>query len=140
MNATPREVTKQERHRRHKRGDHSVCLPERGCQQVAASTGRGERLWSALAEAGPSTPAREALLVELARTADRLDTLHDALAKAPLSVELMREARGQQQTLSRLLAALEKATPAAPARPIRPNPLEELRREIQERKASRSAG
>ena len=84
---------RQRRYRAHKRGDHSLCDPNRGCNGVTPVTGgsagsgpaaptglgaRGHRLWAALAESIPG-PAHLVLVEEACRIADRLDRLDRAL-------------------------------------------------------------
>ena len=85
---------RQRRYRAHKRGDHTLCDPNRGCNGVTPVTGgsagsgpaaptglgaRGHRLWAALAESIPG-PAHLVLVEEACRIADRLDRLDRALA------------------------------------------------------------
>ncbi len=87
---------RQRRSRAHKRGDHSLCDPER-CADVTAPVtavaepavteavtdvvlaelgGRGRRLYLAVVQETPELGARQrVILEEAARTADRLETL-----------------------------------------------------------------
>ena len=91
------------RYRRHRRGDHSLCSPER-CDRAEAPAAtatvrsdgaesdsspppapavtergpRGQELWDALAES--VGPAQRVLLDEACRIADRLDRLDELLA------------------------------------------------------------
>jgi hypothetical protein len=82
------------RHRRHRNGDHSLCIPGR-CKAVApelrrimgsakerqtqaAETGfdgAGARLWAEVTALGELGPLQSVLLVEACRIADRLDVL-----------------------------------------------------------------
>jgi hypothetical protein len=78
--------------RRHRKGDHSLCLPER-CDEatgdVAAPVAtvadgpdlgvRGRRLWSQMTESDQLGPADLVLLEEGCRIADRLDRMDDLL-------------------------------------------------------------
>jgi hypothetical protein len=83
------------RARRHKKGDHSLCDPERRCEAMAAAAARdaaarpvstddcwygprGKQLRDALADAELG-PAHKVLVDEAARMADRLDRLDSAL-------------------------------------------------------------
>lgn len=83
------------RARRHKKGDHSLCDPERRCEAVAAAAAReaaaqpignneceygprGTLLREELRDADLGAPHR-LLVDEAARIADRLDRLHYAL-------------------------------------------------------------
>jgi hypothetical protein len=75
---------RQRRYKRHKAGDHSLCLPA-SCDKAGQSSptvtvgGRGERgarLWAEMADG--LGPAHRVLLEEACRIADRLDRL-DAL-------------------------------------------------------------
>lgn len=81
------------RHRRHRAGDHSLCLPNR-CSalspEIPGATSRrtrnvtrgqrqlgesGQFLWDALGADSALGPLQRQLLVEACRMADRLDTL-----------------------------------------------------------------
>lgn len=100
MGATDAERAR--RYRRHRAGDHSLCLPGR-CDALEASTGavtapndvtvvtntgeerdvtpygpRGQQLWGELTAGQTPDPARRVLIEEACRLADRLDKL-DAL-------------------------------------------------------------
>ncbi|MFI9526335.1 hypothetical protein [Micromonospora rosaria] len=104
------------RHRAHKAGDHSLCLPDReDClpqpvevpPPVATVTGkdlpvapsglrdRGARLWAATVAETPGMTVRDLVLLEEAcRTADRLDRL-DAILNGRDAVWVrLRQARG----------------------------------------------
>lgn len=84
-----------QRSRLHRRGDHSLCRPERcpaarATAEVAAAPAdepaepmlgpRGRALWRELTEEGPLPPLAAALALEACRTVDRLDRL-DALLR-----------------------------------------------------------
>lgn len=92
---------RQRRHRAHKRGDHSLCSPER-CDQTTVTASvtrdspptshfgppeapvprlraRGRWLWQELVEKGNPSPAERVLIAEACRLADRLDRL-DAIS------------------------------------------------------------
>ena len=77
------------------------------------------------------------LAAEILLVRGRLAALGAALEDRPLDLELLPELRGQQRTLLALLAAQAKLTPAAPVTPLTENPLQKLRREVEERKAAR---
>lgn len=82
---------RQRRYRAHKRGDHSLCDPDRadcatvtvtpnvtrhGVTPAAIDLGnRGRRLWRQIADEGDLKPGERVVLEEACRTADRLDTL-----------------------------------------------------------------
>ncbi len=76
----------------------------------------GRRVWDAVVEPFELDAWESALLIEAARTADRLQALADASVGAPLTVRnargdevanpLLSEARQQSIVLSRLLASL----------------------------------
>ncbi|MCU1659303.1 MAG: hypothetical protein JWO57_3959 [Pseudonocardiales bacterium] len=94
------DAERQRRHRAHKRGDHSLCDPDR-CRPEAVTapvtpvtaapassdTGpstprlraRGRWLWNELVEKGNPGPAERVLIEESCRLADRLDRL-DAIS------------------------------------------------------------
>lgn len=79
------------RHRRHRNGDHSLCIPGR-CKAIAPELrnimerpperpavdgldGAGARLWAEVTGLGDLGPLQSVLLVEACRIADRLDVL-----------------------------------------------------------------
>jgi hypothetical protein len=129
-------MDRRERYKRHKRGDHSVCRPERGCPTPPSTPStRADHLRDALAAGGPSAAGRDLLIDELARVAARLDVLDEALRAEPTSTALLRAAAQQQGVAAKLLYRLDRTTPMAPVTPIE-NPLEALRR----RRAERMAG
>jgi hypothetical protein len=85
-------AARQRRYRAHKRGDHSLCDPERAdCVTVTVTPSvtrdavtsavpelgtRGRRLWRQVTDEGTELmPGERVLLEEACRTADRLDTL-----------------------------------------------------------------
>lgn len=118
MALTPAE--RQERSRRHRRGDHSTCDPARRCEVVeravlqeasAAGPGRGARarkLWEQLGPRVEHDVMAGVLLEEACRVLDRLDLLRDAADMAS-----MHEARQQTSALRSLLADIRKATEGA---------------------------
>ena len=118
-------LARQRRYRLRKSGIHDECLPGRTCRKNAPPS---------VTESAQLSP-REAIDREIGRVIARLDVLHRALADRPLDVELLAEARGQQRVLTSLAAAAGKLAAPAPVVPVRVNPLHELRREIEERKA-----
>ncbi|MFJ8818198.1 hypothetical protein [Amycolatopsis thermoflava] len=97
---------RQERYRRHKRGDHGICVPGR-CEavtspapaapatepdpaaaapasepvspQVPALGPKGRWLWQEATKDGRPAPLQEAMLLEACRIADRLDKLDASL-------------------------------------------------------------
>jgi hypothetical protein len=91
------DAERQRRHRAHKRGDHSLCSPQR-CRPEAVTApvtpvtpsgqglppaprlrARGRWLWRELVENGNPGPAERVLIAEACRLADRLDRL-DAIS------------------------------------------------------------
>lgn len=124
---------RQRRHKRHKAGDHSLCLPA-SCDKAGQSSptvtvgGRGERgarLWADMADG--LGPAHRVLLEEACRIADRLDRL-DALLEGRQDVwlrfdssrdgsevrvvidALLAESRQQATALRGLVAEMRAAT------------------------------
>lgn len=142
---------RQRRSRRHKAGDHRICLPER-CElagQVEESVTdessrdvtptRGAKLWSDMA--GDSLPAgQRVLLQEACRIADRLDKLDALLAGTaqdwvslvevkgdPERQEVvidrpLAEARQQATALKQLIAEIRAAGGTKPASTATPVP------------------
>lgn len=133
---------RQRRYKRHKAGDHSLCLSGR-CDRAgetpepvtksdgnaAAPRGpRGLRLWQEMASAGLG-PAHRVLLEEACRIADRLDRLDAILdgradwlrldvgddgSRVRVSVDgVLAEARQQATALRGLVAELRAALPKA---------------------------
>ena len=123
MASDSRDAVRKRRSRRHTRGDHSICLPDAGCRQTPSPV------------AALPTPAapREMLEQEVTLVRDRLAVLGAALATRPFDIELLAEIRGQQRVLVSLLTTAHKLAPAAPAVPLKPNPLHEIRAEREAR-------
>lgn len=137
---------RQRRSRAHKRGDHSLCSPQRcdghGVTDVtdpaSADTvtfgARGRRLWGELTKVPPE-PAARVLIEEACRIADRLDKLDRLLTGEaddwlgiveskgdPDRQELvinapLAEARQQATALKQLLAELRQAAGSAGMKP-----------------------
>lgn len=137
---------RQRRYKRHKAGDHSLCLPGRcdlageAPELVTPSDDnpesrrgpRGIRLWQDMASAGLG-PAHRVLLEEACRIADRLDRLDAILdgredwlkldvgddgSQVRVSVDgVLAEARQQATTLRGLVAELRAALPKATPTP-----------------------
>jgi hypothetical protein len=91
------DAERQRRHRAHKRGDHSLCSPQR-CRPEAVTApvtpvtpsgqglppaprlrARGRWFWQELVENGKPGPAERVLIEEICRLLDRLDRL-DAIS------------------------------------------------------------
>jgi hypothetical protein len=136
---------RQRRHRRHKAGDHSLCLPA-SCEKAGAGPSapepvkpvaapetrgpRGARLWREMAEQVPG-PAHRVLLEEACRIADRLDRLdgmldgNDEWMRLQVAGDnvvvmvdnLLAESRQQATALRGLVAELRAAMPKADGRP-----------------------
>lgn len=97
--------------------------PPRGLQTA------GKRLWRSVADDYELDAHEGALLLQAARTVDRLDEIAEALAAAPLTVTnfkgdpiahpLLVEQRLQSITLSRLLASLRLPSGEEEGRPQR---------------------
>lgn len=127
------------RARRHKAGDHRLCLPGRCDAAVeepvttsrdAVTPGsRGARLWQQMNAGAGLDPAHVVLLEEACRTADRLDKLESQLSgedrawlrlKVPddggeveiVVDRLLAEARQQQLALKQLVAQIHAARTA----------------------------
>lgn len=133
---------RQRRYRRHSRGDHSLCDPQR-CDALSGGPAeadlpivepagrgpRGQRLWDGLCDEGLG-PAHLLLLDETCRIADRLDRLDELVGKRKswLSTEtddggrvivvvdaVLAEARQHATALRALISDLTRALPKAPA-------------------------
>ena len=120
---------RQRRYRLHKSGIHDECLPDRGCRKNGPPPPLTER-----AQLSP----RDALQREFVRVVARLDVLHAAVEERPTDVELSAEQRGLQRVLVALTSALGKLAPPAPVVPLKENPLQALRRDVEERRAAAS--
>ncbi|AEA27912.1 hypothetical protein Psed_5785 [Pseudonocardia dioxanivorans CB1190] len=89
---------RQKRYRLHRKGIHTLCDPERRCEQleqlavteaigstprpaaeIELSGDRGRELWEAMDRGAGLSPLHRVLLEEACRMADRLDRLHGAL-------------------------------------------------------------
>lgn len=139
----PSGADRQRRYRRHLRGDHTLCDPDRRCdardpeppatpQQRADGRGpRGQQLWDDMAGAELG-PAHRVLLEEACRIADRLDRLDAILdgrddwlrlrvaeggEDVRISVDgVLSEARQHASTLRGLVSELRAAQPKTPAK------------------------
>lgn len=161
---------KQRRYRAHKRGDHTLCPPERHCEAVEAAIEAvipppapldelgpgGQELWDELQEG--LGPAHRRLLREACRIADRLDRIDAllrsrewfAVAIADLSGRVARvtidaplgEARQQAATLRQLVTEIRAASPKTSAtKPATPEaPPDEATQTPRERRSRRTAG
>lgn len=138
--ASPAE--RQRRFRAHRKGDHSLCVPER-CNgatvtpvtrnagpQASALGARGRRLWTQLTAEGTPGPGQVILIEEACRIADRLDRLdallrgdEDAWLKFRVNEDgsevtvtidrVLSEARQQAVALKQLVAELRQSHTAA---------------------------
>lgn len=89
----------------------------------------GKRLWRSIADDYELDVHEEALLLQAARTVDRLDAIAEALVGAPLTAKnfkgdpvtnpLLVETRQQSQTLARLLASLRLPSGEEESGPLR---------------------
>jgi len=136
---------RQQRSRKHKAGDHSLCDPGR-CESAGAPlppaldadalASRGRRLWREMTAAVELGPAQLVLLEEACRITDRLDRLDRVLRRredaAWLEVQsadpdgrvlrvvvdnALSEARHQATALRGLIAELTKTAGRSPAQP-----------------------
>lgn len=134
---------RQRRYRRHKAGDHALCIPGR-CPAVTPTVTRddepegvtlgpsGQRLWAAMTDAGQLPPMQAVLLLEACRIADRLDKLDSQLrgedwlrfdvdetgAEVTVIVDrVLSEARQQATALKQIVAELRQTTGRAKQQP-----------------------
>lgn len=136
---------RQQRSRKHKAGDHSLCDPGR-CESAGAPlppaldadalASRGRRLWREMTAAAELGPAQLVLLEEACRITDRLDRLDKVLRRrddaAWLEIQsadgegrvlrvvvdnALSEARHQATALRGLIAELTKTAARSPAPP-----------------------
>lgn len=156
------------RSRRHSSGDHSICRPDAYCrtsteddpQRLVATLPvsvsnvtlgeRGQELWQALRPT-LAGPLQVALLLEVCRIADRLDTLdrqlhgdawlrfrhHESGVEVTVYVDrVLSEAREQATTFKGLVAELLKAAPQKLPETTGGGVLADLTARIAERRAN----
>ncbi|SDZ55277.1 hypothetical protein SAMN05216215_109715 [Saccharopolyspora shandongensis] len=134
---------RQRRYRRHKAGDHGLCIPGR-CPAVTPTVTRdnepdrvtlgpsGQRLWAAMTDGGPLPAMQAVLLLEACRIADRLDKLDAQLrgedwlrfdvdetgAEVTVIVDrVLSEARQQATALKQIVAELRQTAGGGKAKP-----------------------